>query len=118
MPGLASAPSRRVFVFLSDTTASTWTAKGQSLFDNAVFWATRTRYSITKKILHLNYNPTLTAQATCSCARTTNEAAKSSDGRVGGVVGCQVAETKKHCTGVWNGREKMARVVFGGVDAW
>jgi len=62
MPLLASAPARRVFVFLGDTTASTWTAKGQSLFDNAVFWATRTRYSITKKILHLNYNPTLTTQ--------------------------------------------------------
>jgi hypothetical protein len=62
MPLLASAPARRVFVFLGDTTASTWTAKGQSLFDNAVFWATRTRYSITKKVLHLNYNPTLPGQ--------------------------------------------------------
>ncbi len=62
MPRLAAAPARRVFVFLSDTSAATWTAKGQSLFDNAVFWATHTRYSITKKILHLNYNPTLPGQ--------------------------------------------------------
>ena len=62
MPRLASAPARRVFVFMNDATAPTWTAQGQSLFDNAVFWATRTRYSITKKILHLNYNPTLPGQ--------------------------------------------------------
>jgi hypothetical protein len=62
MPGLASAPSRRVFVYLSDSTASSWTGRGQSLFDNAIYWATRTHYSITKKVLHLNYNPTLTSQ--------------------------------------------------------
>ncbi|HKP96179.1 MAG TPA: hypothetical protein VJ385_10510 [Fibrobacteria bacterium] len=61
MPGLA-APARRVFLYMDDNAASQWTGRGQSLFDNAVHWATNTRYSLTKKVLVLNYAPILPAQ--------------------------------------------------------
>lgn len=61
MPGLA-APARRVFLFLTDNTAASWTLKGQTLFDQAVYWATGTRYYVVKKILHLNFDPLMHTQ--------------------------------------------------------
>jgi hypothetical protein len=41
MPGL-EAPARRVALFMSDTTAGSFTAQGGSLFDAAIRWATET----------------------------------------------------------------------------
>ena len=62
MPGLAAAPARRVGLFMTDATASAWTGRGQSLFDQAVYWATSTRYALTKKALLLNFDPVLASQ--------------------------------------------------------
>jgi hypothetical protein len=62
MPGLTAAPARRVGLFMTDTTASNWTGRAQSLFDQAIYWATNTKYSITKKVLLLNFDPNLTTQ--------------------------------------------------------
>lgn len=61
MPGL-TAPGRRVFVYLEDNTATTWTGRGQALFDNAVYWATGTKYYLTRKALVLNYDPLIVSQ--------------------------------------------------------
>jgi hypothetical protein len=58
MPGL-TAPARRVFFFLGDLSATALTPRGQALFDNAVYWATSTKYSLTRNALVLNYTPTL-----------------------------------------------------------
>ncbi len=58
MPGLA-APARRVFLFMEDNTASNWSPRGQALFDNAVYWATGSKYYLTRKVLVLNYDPIL-----------------------------------------------------------
>jgi hypothetical protein len=38
MPGL-TAPARRVALFMWDTTAASFTAAGNSLFDAAITWA-------------------------------------------------------------------------------
>lgn len=62
MPGLA-APARRVFLFLEDNTAANWSPRGQALFDNAVHWATGTRYHQVRKVLVLNFDPQLASQA-------------------------------------------------------
>jgi hypothetical protein len=62
MPGLAAAPARRVGLFMNDTTATSWTGRAQSLFDQAIYWATNTHYSITKKVLLLNFDPNMTTQ--------------------------------------------------------
>lgn len=61
MPG-RKAPARRVFLYLGDNTAATWTGRGQSLFDAAVRWAGRTRYAITKDVLVINFDPILESQ--------------------------------------------------------
>ncbi len=61
MPGL-TAPARRVFLFLDDNSASTWTPRGQNLFDNAVYWATSTRYNLVRKVLVMTFSPTLSSQ--------------------------------------------------------
>jgi hypothetical protein len=62
MPGLVTAPARRVGLFMTDATASLWTGRAQSLFDQAIYWATSTRYSITKKVLLINLDPILSSQ--------------------------------------------------------
>lgn len=58
MVGLA-APARRVGFFYSDNSAASLQGRGQALFDAAVYWATGTRYSITKKLLVINFDPIL-----------------------------------------------------------
>jgi hypothetical protein len=62
MPGLAAAPARRVFLFMTDNSSTTWTLKGQTLFDQAVYWATNTRYYLVKKVLQLNFDPVMHTQ--------------------------------------------------------
>jgi hypothetical protein len=54
MPGLA-APARRVGMFFHDTTASSLTAAGWALFDEAVEWATSFHEL---RVLFVGYNPT------------------------------------------------------------
>jgi hypothetical protein len=53
MPGLA-APARRVGIFFDDTTASSLTAAGWALFDEAVEWATSFHEL---RVLYVGYNP-------------------------------------------------------------
>lgn len=62
MPGLSTAPARRVAFFQGDNSASAWTGRGQSLFDRAVYWATGSNYAITKKLLVINFDPILEGQ--------------------------------------------------------
>jgi hypothetical protein len=62
MPRLAAAPARRVALFFDDNTPASWTGKGQSLFDNAIYWATNTRYYVTKNVLLLVFDPILQSQ--------------------------------------------------------
>jgi hypothetical protein len=61
MPG-RTAPARRVFLYMGDNSAAAWTGRGQSLFDAAVRWAGHTRFSITKNVLVINFDPVLESQ--------------------------------------------------------
>jgi hypothetical protein len=57
-----AAPERRVALFVDNTSASFLTARGVALFDRAVHWATGTRYTLTKSVLGLIYDPILHSQ--------------------------------------------------------
>ncbi|MDB5106798.1 MAG: C-terminal target protein [Fibrobacteres bacterium] len=61
MPGL-TAPARRVFLYMDDNAPAGWTPRGQNLFDNAVYWATNTKYSLVRKVLVMNWSPILNSQ--------------------------------------------------------
>jgi hypothetical protein len=61
MPGL-TAPARRVFLYMGDNSGTEWNGRGQALFDNAVYWATNTKYSLTRKVLLLDYSPIMASQ--------------------------------------------------------
>jgi hypothetical protein len=57
-----AAPERRVALFVDSTSASVLTGRGVALFDRAVHWATATRYTLTKNVLGLIYDPILRSQ--------------------------------------------------------
>jgi hypothetical protein len=61
MPGL-TAPARRVSLFMDDNSPATWTPRGQTLFDNAVNWAAGAKYTLVRKVLVMNFSPTLSSQ--------------------------------------------------------